>query len=54
MTTTTRRRGPVDRLLDRVFVAGTITETESIAARMRRIRIEDPALRGLAHRPGCT
>ncbi|MET7301573.1 siderophore-interacting protein [Embleya sp. NPDC005575] len=49
---TSRRRGPVGRLLDRVFLTGTIVETEAIAARMRRIRIGDPALLGLACRPG--
>ncbi|MFI6579821.1 siderophore-interacting protein [Embleya sp. NPDC050493] len=49
---TSRRRGPVGRLLDRVFLTGTIVETELIAARMRRIRIGDASLRGLACRPG--
>ncbi|WP_406294149.1 siderophore-interacting protein [Embleya sp. NBC_00888] len=49
---TSRRRGPMGRLLDRVFLSATIVETESIAARMRRIRMHDDALRGLSCRPG--
>ncbi|GCD98782.1 siderophore-interacting protein [Embleya hyalina] len=49
---TNRRRGPMNRLLDRVFLSGTIVETEPIAARMRRIRIEDAGLRGVSCRPG--
>ncbi|MCT9007587.1 siderophore-interacting protein [Streptomyces rhizosphaerihabitans] len=40
------------RVLDRLMLQGTITEAEPVAARMRRLRIEGPALAGLDPRPG--
>jgi NADPH-dependent ferric siderophore reductase len=51
-STTTPAGGLRRRVLDRLFVTGTVTEVEPIAARMRRVRIAGPALRGLAHAPG--
>ncbi len=45
-------RGLRNRLMDRFFLEGQVLETEQIAARMRRIRIGGPALRGLNWSPG--
>ncbi|MCZ0987391.1 siderophore-interacting protein [Streptomyces diastatochromogenes] len=39
-------------VLDLLMLRGTVTETEPIAARMRRLRIEGDALAGLEVRPG--
>jgi NADPH-dependent ferric siderophore reductase len=48
----TEPRGLRTRLLDRFFHEGHVTETEQIAARMRRIRIGGPALHELNWTPG--
>ncbi|MEV0378511.1 siderophore-interacting protein [Nonomuraea sp. NPDC050643] len=40
------------RLLDRMFVTGEVVEVETVAARMRRIRIGGAALAGLRWTPG--
>ncbi|MFD0306374.1 siderophore-interacting protein [Streptomyces sp. NPDC127119] len=39
-------------LLDLLTLQGTVTETEPVAARLRRLRIEGEALSGLTVRPG--
>lgn len=39
-------------LLDLLTLQGTVTETEPVAARLRRLRVEGEALSGLAVRPG--
>jgi NADPH-dependent ferric siderophore reductase len=51
-TASARRSRGVDRLVDRFFVSGEITETEPIAARMTRIRIAGEELRRLTCLPG--
>ncbi|MFF4348088.1 siderophore-interacting protein [Streptomyces sp. NPDC001530] len=40
------------RVLDLLMLQGTVTEAEPVASRMRRLRIEGPALAGLDPRPG--
>ncbi|MET8039053.1 siderophore-interacting protein [Streptomyces sp. NPDC005345] len=40
------------RVLDRLMLQGTVTEAEPVAARMRRLRVEGPALARLDPRPG--
>ncbi|MEU6554015.1 siderophore-interacting protein [Streptomyces sp. NPDC046915] len=42
----------LDPVLDLLMLRGTVTATEPIAARMRRLRIEGDALAGLEVRPG--
>ena len=42
----------LNSVLDLLMLRGTVTETEPIAARMRRLRIEGDALAGLEVRPG--
>ncbi|MEU6145418.1 siderophore-interacting protein [Streptomyces sp. NPDC047081] len=42
----------LDPVLDLLMLRGTVTEAEPIAARMRRLRIEDDSLADLTVRPG--
>ena len=52
MPSTSRERGARDRLRDRFFVTGTVTQIDPIARRMLRIRIDGDAIPGLAFLPG--
>jgi NADPH-dependent ferric siderophore reductase len=52
MPAASRTRGARDRLRDRFFVTGTVTQIDPIAQRMLRIRIEGDGIPGLAWLPG--
>ncbi|GAB2841170.1 hypothetical protein GCM10027074_04460 [Streptomyces deserti] len=42
----------LDPVLDLLMLRGTVTATEPVAARMRRLRIEGDSLAGLRVKPG--
>jgi NAD(P)H-flavin reductase len=52
MPSTSRERGARDRLRDRFFATGTVTQIDPIARRMLRIRIDGDGIPGLAFLPG--